>query len=156
MDRPTDRLVSYGVLIATWGFSFAGFLAAASRRRRLPRSLSFGDLMLVGTATHKLSRTITRDRVTAPMRAPFTEVEGSGPNGELKETARGRGLRRAIGDLLTCPYCTAPWVAGALVCGLVGAPRSTRLFSGVFTAVTISDFLRLAYQATVDKTQAIK
>jgi hypothetical protein len=149
MERPAEQpMVSYAILMATWGLSFGGFLAAWSRRRGLPDSLSAGDLLLVGMATHKLSRTITRDRVTAPVRAPFTAVTGPGPHGEVTEKARGRGLRRAIGDLLTCPYCTGPWVAGGLVCGMVAAPRTTRLLASVFTAVAISDFLHLAYQAT--------
>jgi hypothetical protein len=144
-DKP---MVSYAILIATWGLSFAGFLAAWSRRRALPESLGLQDLLLIGTATHKLSRTITRDRVTAPVRAPFTAVTGPGPHGEVTEKATGRGLRRAIGDLLTCPYCTGPWVAGGLVCGMVAAPRTTRLFASVFSAVAVSDFLHLAYQAS--------
>jgi hypothetical protein len=142
-DRP---IVSYAILIATWGLSFGGFLTACSRRGRLPEAPRMQDLLLVGLATHKLSRTITRDRVTAPVRAPFTEVD-PGPQGEVVEKGTGRGLRRAIGDLLTCPYCTGPWVAGALVCGLAAAPRPTRLFASVFSAVTVSDFLHLAYQA---------
>jgi hypothetical protein len=152
--QTTDKpLASYAILIAVWGSAFGGALAAC--RRRLPSALSLGDLLLIGTATHKLSRTITRDRVTAPVRAPFTAEVGPGPGGEVKEKARGRGLQRAIGDLVTCPYCTGPWVAGALVCGLVAAPRPTRLLAGVFTAVTISDFIRQAYQATTDKTRAL-
>jgi hypothetical protein len=152
--HPTDKpLASYAILIAVWTGAFGGALTAL--RRRLPRGLSLSDLLLVGTATHKLSRTITRDRVTAPVRAPFTAEAGTSPTGEVKEKARGHGLQRAIGDLITCPYCTGPWVAGALVCGLVAAPRPTRLFAGLFTAVTISDFIRQAYQATVDGTRAL-
>jgi hypothetical protein len=157
MDGPAEKpMVSYAILLATWGLSFAGFLVTWSRRRRLPESLSLTDLLLVGTATHKLSRTITRDRVTAPVRAPFTTAaEGTVPDGTTREKARGRGLRRAIGDLLTCPYCTGPWVAGALVCGLVAAPRTTRLFAGVFASVALSDFLHQAYQATTERTRAL-
>jgi Protein of unknown function (DUF1360) len=157
MDGPSEKpMVSYAFLIATWGMSFAGFVVAWSRRRGLPESLSLTDLLLVGTATHKLSRTITRDRVTAPVRAPFTTAaEDAGPDGATPEKARGHGLRRAIGDLLTCPYCAGPWVAGALVCGLVAAPRTTRLFAGVFASVALSDFLHQAYQATTAKTRAL-
>jgi hypothetical protein len=149
MARPAEQpMVSYAVLLATWGLSVGGFLAFWNRRRGLPESLSLKDVLLVGMATHKLSRTITRDRVTAPVRAPFTAVSGAGPHGEVVEKARGRGLRRAIGNLLTCPYCTGPWVAGGLVCGMVAAPRPTRLFASVFAAVAISDFLHLAYHAS--------
>jgi uncharacterized protein DUF1360 len=155
MDTAADKpMVSYAILMATWGGSFAGFLAAWSRRRGLPDSVPLRDVLLVGIATHKLSRTITRDRVTAPVRAPFTKIAGPGPHGEVTEKARGRGLRRAIGDLLTCPYCTGPWVAGALVCGLVAAPRTTRLVASVFSAVALSDFLHLAYQAASDRAKA--
>lgn len=60
---------------------------------------------------------------------------------------RGTGLRKAIGDLVTCPWCTGPWVAGALMAGLVSRPRATRVIAGGFAAVAVSDFLHHAYQA---------
>lgn len=36
-------------------------------------------------------------------------------------------MRRAVGQLLTCPYCIGQWVAGGFTLGLVAAPRPTLL-----------------------------
>ncbi len=95
--------------------------------------------MLLGVATHKLSRFITKDKVTRPIRAPFTEVEGRGAPGELEEQPRGKGARVAIGELLSCPFCLDAWVANGFVSGTLFAPRVTRAVASLFVVVAISD-----------------
>ena len=94
----------YAALVAI----FNGLLATVLLTRRclrepLPDRIEPRDLALFALSTQKLSRVITKDKVTSAFRAPFTEVEGKGAAGELEERGRGQGLRRAIGDLLTCP-----------------------------------------------------
>jgi uncharacterized protein DUF1360 len=64
---------------------------------------------------------------------------------------RGTGLRKAVGALITCPFCLAVWVATAFVFGLVLAPRATRLAASVLVAVTGADVLHLAYAALEEK-----
>ena len=96
-------------------------------------------------ATHKLSRTLAKDRVTSAVRAPFTRFEGDAGPGEVSEVARGRGLRRAVGELLVCPYCLGLWIAAALTAGLLVAPRATRWGASVLVALTGSDLLQIAY-----------
>jgi hypothetical protein len=81
------------------------------------------------------------------VRAPFTELEGKGAPAELEEKARGRGLRRAVGELLICPYCLGLWASGGFHAGLLFAPRTTRFSASVLTAMTISDFMQIAYKA---------
>jgi hypothetical protein len=65
----------------------------------------------------------------------------------VEERARGRGLRRAVGDLLTCNWCIAPWVATLLEAGFVVRPRATRFLATVFSAVAMSDALQHLYNA---------
>lgn len=148
-------LGGYAALLTAYSAIMGGGLWLLDRRGRLPERLGAGDLVIVGIATHKLTRTITRDWVTAPLRAPFTTFRGVQIHGEVLEKSRGTGLRRAIGDLLTCPFCTGPWVAGALALGLAARPRLTRLIAGTFTAVTASDFLHRAYVAASSASQEI-
>jgi hypothetical protein len=100
-----------------------------------------------------LSRTIARDRVTSPLRAPFTEYVEPAGQSEIKEKVRGRGMQRAVGDLLTCPWCLSPWVAAGLAFGLVFQPRATRIVAGVFAAATVSDFLHHAADAAKEKNE---
>lgn len=140
-------LGGYTTLLAAYGVFMGGAAWLLDRSGKLPRQISARDLLIVGIATHKLTRTITHDWVTAPVRAPFTVYRGVRIEGEVLETSRGAGLRRAVGDLLTCPFCTGPWVAGTLALGLAAAPRVTRLIAGTFAAVTASDFLHRAYIA---------
>ncbi len=45
--------------------------------RPLPERVSPGDILLLGVATHKLSRLLAKDWVTSFYRAPFTEYQGS-------------------------------------------------------------------------------
>lgn len=144
-------LGGYAVLLGVYSLGLAGLAALGARReRRLPDRPQAGDLLLLGVATHKLTRLITRDWVTAPLRAPFTEYQGSRGAGEVRERSRGTGIRRALGDLLTCPYCTGPWVAGALTCGLVIKPKVTRSLAGLFAVVALSDFLHQAYKKVAE------
>jgi hypothetical protein len=115
--------------------------------RGLPERFSVGDIALLGVATHKLSRTIAKEKVAAPIRAPFTEYEHSGAPGEVEERPRGSGPRRAVGELLACPYCISQWVGTAFAAGLVVTPRLTRFIAAIFSGVAITDFLQLLYRA---------
>ncbi len=69
----------------------------------------------------------------------------------MDERPRGDGARRALGELLACPYCLGLWSAAGFHLGLVWAPRTTRLVASTFTALTISDFLQIAYKAAEDR-----
>jgi hypothetical protein len=129
----------------------AGLLAVRRQGRELPESVSPGQVLLVGVASHKVSRLIAKDKVTSPLRAPFTELEGKGGPAELEESSRGTGLRKAIGELLICPYCLGLWVVAAFSFGLIFAPRVTRFVASLFAALTISDFFQIAYRAAEEK-----
>jgi hypothetical protein len=88
--------------------AFNGLLGAyvmdqARRGEQLPEHVPASDIVLMATATHKLSRLIAKDRVTSFPRAPFSRFqEDAGPS-EVSEEARGSGLQRAVGELLVCP-----------------------------------------------------
>ncbi|WDZ90690.1 DUF1360 domain-containing protein [Nocardiopsis sp. HUAS JQ3] len=123
-----------------------GLLAARRfRGRRRAESVGPWDLALMGLTTHKLSRMLAKDAVTSPLRAFFTRFQGVSAPAELAEEVRGQGARRAVGELITCPFCTAQWIATAYAFGLVFAPGVTRGTGAVFSAVAVSDWLQLAY-----------
>src|SRR3954471_12133413 len=144
-------LAGYALLTAAFGATMTGGLVAAHRSGRPLPELSARDLLLGGIATHKVSRLITKDKITSAVRAPFTTFQERGGHGELEEAARGRGLRYAIGELLVCPYCIAQWVAGGFTLGYVFAPRLTRLLAAMWTAQAISDAAQLAYAAAEER-----
>jgi hypothetical protein len=143
-ERP---LRSYEALTGVFALLTGGFAAWFRRSRRpLPERMSHEDLVLATVATHKLSRLIAKDRVTSGVRAPFTRFQGDGGPGEVEEAARGRGLQRAIGELLICPYCLGMWIAAGFAAGLLVAPRATRWVASVFTVLFGSDLLQIAYK----------
>ncbi|GAC1320330.1 MAG: DUF1360 domain-containing protein [Acidimicrobiales bacterium] len=144
-DRP---LRSYAGAMAVYG-TVVGTAAIIARRKRLPlpERISAQDLALIAVATHKLSRTIAKDAVTSPLRAPFTQYKEAAGAGELNEEVTAEGWAHGIGELLSCPFCLAQWVATGFVGGLVVAPRATRLVASVFAARAGSDMLQWAYTA---------
>lgn len=132
-----------------------GTFTAVARRRgvRLPDRVPPWDVALLGTATYKMSRVLTRAKITSFVRAPFTRRAAQGEAAEVMDEPRGSGVQRAVGDLVACPFCTAAWVMGALVCGYAVAPRATRLASAGLGALTVSDFLHYAWTWTQQSTE---
>jgi hypothetical protein len=140
-------LAPYAAIATIYGTATVGSLVLLRRRgHELPERIGVHDVLLLGIATHKLSRLLAKDKVTSFIRAPFTRYQGPGAPGEVEEEPVGEGARLAVGELLVCPYCLAQWVGGAFTIGLVGAPRLTRLLATVFVAHTVSDFLQVAYR----------
>jgi hypothetical protein len=148
-ERPPFR--AFAAMAALFNSGFAGALLVAKQSGRLPENVSTRDVVLIGTASHKLSRLLAKDKVTAFLRAPFTEYQGRGGPAEVEERARGEGIRRAVGELVICPYCLGLWTAGAFNVGLLFAPRVTRVAASTLTALTLSDFLQIAYKAAEDR-----
>ena len=134
-------LAEYAFLLALYVASVAAVTGIAIGSERLPKRPSLLDLSLLGVATHKLSRIIAKDRITSILRAPFVSYIRSAGHGEVEEEPRGRGIQRGIGQLISCPYCMAPWCATALAFGFVFAPRVARFFAGILATVAVSDFL---------------
>ncbi len=96
-------LAAYAGLAGVYNGALAAALLAAKRQGRpLPERVGTGDIVLLGVATHKLGRLLAKDWVTSPLRAPFATYKGaSGIPSEVDEGARGAGLQRAIGELVT-------------------------------------------------------
>lgn len=143
--EPTP-LGGYALFMGLYGVAMAGFLWSKKRQGSRLDGLSVADLVLLGIASHKVSRLVTKDWVTAPLRAPFTEYQGSAGFGEVNERARGEGLQRATGELLTCPWCFGAWTAAGFTYSFSLFPRFTRFVASLFAVETIQDYLQVAYE----------
>jgi hypothetical protein len=132
---------------------YAGLVSAAAAAvkasgRELPERIPVGDALLLTVATFRLARRIAKDPVTAPIRAPFVRFEGaSGPAEVAEEVREHGGVKHAVGELVTCPFCLAQWVGTAFVFGYVSAPKATRLAALTMTMVAGSDVLQFLYDA---------
>jgi hypothetical protein len=130
------------------GLVSAAAAAVKASGRELPERIPLGDAALLTIATFRLARRIAKDPVTSPLRAPFTRFEGASGHAEVAEEVREHGgVKHAVGELLTCPFCLAQWVGTAYVFGYVTAPRATRLAALTMTMVAGSDVLQFAYDA---------
>ena len=150
-DEPRP-LGGHIALVSIFGGA-ATAVAIAQRRsgRPLPERFPAGDVMLMSIATYKLSRLIAKDRITSFLRAPFTRYKGESERpSEVSEEARGRGFRRAVGELLVCPYCLGQWVGTGFLAIYLREPRLARTLAVLFTIVSGSDLLQEAWVA-VDK-----
>ena len=146
--KDPQPLGAYVALMGVFGAFVAGLAGAtAFSRSKLPeKGPGVGEMLLLGVATHKLARLITKDRVTAPLRAPFVTYKKGAGDGEVEEDSRRTGdLREAVGDLVTCPYCIGVWIATPMWFGMVLAPRLTKFVAGILATVTGADFIHRAY-----------
>ncbi len=141
-------LAGYTAAMGAFG-ALAAALAVAAKisGKQPPERPSTSDVVLLSLATHKLSRLLAKDSVTSPLRAPFVRYAEPAGAAELNEDVRDHGssLKHGIGELVTCPFCLAVWVATGLTGGLVLAPRLTRLAAVTLTATAVSDFLQMGY-----------
>ncbi|MBQ0865231.1 DUF1360 domain-containing protein [Streptomyces sp. A73] len=148
-ERP---LGGYLAVLSSFGTGVVGAaLAARWAGRRAPKRLSTRELVLLTLATHKLARMVAKDAVASPLRAPFARYQGTGAPAEVAEEPRGKGLRHAVGELVTCPFCLAPWAASALLILHAAAPATARTCTTGLTAVAGSDFLQYAYAAAQER-----
>ena len=137
-DSRTSTKSSYTILSA--GVSLV--LALCAWRRR-PENITPRDWGMLVLATFRMSRLLAYDNVMQAYRAPFAEVvpHDSGA-GEAAQARPGTGIKRAIGELITCPVCNGTWIAAGLVYGLNLAPKFTRTLMTVMSAVGASAISR--------------
>ena len=144
---------AYATIMGT----FAAGLAGAGLLSRLlgqePRENTALDLVVLGAATFKAARTISRDEVASFIREPFVEGEAHEGGEEPVETG---DLRQAIGELVTCSRCIGTWVAGGLTATQLISPRFGRLLTWSLAAAGANDFLQASFAALTNKSNEIE
>jgi hypothetical protein len=132
--------------------AFSGLLATAGALSRLvgrdPQCQTALDFAVLGAASFKAARTLARDRVTAPIRAPFVEGEADAQD---EEPVREGGMQQAIGELVTCTRCVGTWAAAGLTATQIIAPRFGRLLTWSLGAAAANDFLQAGFTALTGK-----
>lgn len=144
---------AYAVIMGT----FVGSLAAAGVLARLlgrdPREHDALDLAVLGLATYKASRTISRDEVTSFLREPFVEGEAHEGGEEPVETG---DFRQAVGELVTCSRCIGTWAAAGLGATQILAPRFGRLLTWTLAAGGLNDWLQAGFAALRHKANELE
>lgn len=105
------------------------------------------DLGLLALATYRTSRMVAYDKIASAYREPFTETEPDKTGAGATTVPQGTGVRRALGELITCPVCNGTWIAALLVYGLRIAPRPTRIFLAIMGTAGANELLDAAGEA---------
>jgi Protein of unknown function (DUF1360) len=132
--RPRD----YAALSAGWGAALGTVLLAARDKGEEP--VRPAEIIPLGVATFALSKLVAKEKVDKWVRDPFVEER---PDGERRP--KGRGLRYAVGELLTCTRCVGTWSALGLVALRVTRPREARVVSAVLGASAVNDFAQAGF-----------
>ena len=102
------------------------------------------ELGLTGLAAHRIGRMIAFEKVAEPLREPFTATVPDETGVDETVVARGRGVRWAIGELLSCPICVGTWAALGLSIGRMVLPGPT---SFVIRVLAIAGIAEINYVA---------
>ena len=141
-------LPHYGMIVGVYAAAVAAYGGAfLASGRRLPRRIPALDVVVLGTATFKLSRLVSRDKVLSFLRAPFTHYEGDASGPEVNERPRGSGIRHQVGELVTCPFCTGQWAGSALMGLYLAQPALGRTVASLLSAIALADGLQFAETA---------
>jgi hypothetical protein len=133
--------VDYAKLNAVYGTLFAAVLVAARRRAAPDAEIPARELIPMGAATFALAKVVAREKIGTWVREPFVEHEGATP-----QRPRGRRLRRAVGELVTCTRCVGAWSALGVVGLRVVDPRSGRIVTNVLAASAMNDWMQAAFK----------
>ena len=135
--KPTST-TDYAALSAGWGALLGAVLAAARDKGDEP--VRSGEIVPLGVAAFALAKLISKEKVDAWVREPFVEER---PTGERRP--KGRGLRYAVGEMLTCTRCVGTWSALGIVALRVTRPREARVVTAVLGASAVNDVSQAAF-----------
>jgi hypothetical protein len=133
-QTPTEA-TDYAALSALYGALLGTTAIAARGREPIPR----GELPVIAAATFTLSKLIVHEKVESWIRMPFVDERPDG------RRPKGRRLRYAVGELLTCTRCTGAWTALALVGLRLSAPATARTVTSVLAVSAGNDLMHAGF-----------
>ena len=133
-ETPTEA-TDYAVVSAVYGALLAGTAVSARGREPIPR----GEIPVLAAATFTLSKLIVHEKAESWIRQPFVEDRPEG------KRPKGRRLRYAIGELLTCTRCTGAWTALALVGLRLHSPATARTVTTILASSAGNDMLQASF-----------
>jgi hypothetical protein len=136
-ETPT-KPVDYAVLTSGYAALAGAVLLAAREHGDEP--LHPAEILPLGVATFALSKMIAKEKVESWVRQPFVEEL---PTGERRP--KGRRLRYAVGELLTCSRCVGAWSSLALVGLRLSRPREARVLTALLGTSAVNDFLQTGF-----------
>lgn len=133
----------YAAISAMYGAALGTLALAARRGHVVPvtdEPLCNRDIIPLGVAAFALSKLVAKEKVETWVRQPFVDEQ---PTGERRP--KGRGMRYAIGELLTCTRCLGAWSALALVALRLARPTESKVVTTVLATSAANDFLHAGF-----------
>src|SRR2546421_10803688 len=140
-DRETEP-VDYAALNAVYGVLLAGVVVATRTRGARDDPITGPELIPLSAATFALAKVIAREKIGTWVREPFVEDEPSDG-----QRPAGRGIRRAVGELVTCTRCVGAWSALGIVGLRLASPSSGRVVMNVLAVSAANDWLQAGFRA---------
>jgi hypothetical protein len=140
-ETPTEP-VDYAALNAVWAGLATGVLLATREDAPPVR-----ELPVFGLATFALTKALAKEKVGAWVREPVVE-EGDG------KRPKGRRLRFAAGELLTCTRCLGTWSSLGLIGLRVARPREGRILATVLASSALNDWLQSGFTLLCNRSNA--
>jgi hypothetical protein len=134
-QTPTEA-TDYALLTSAYATLLVGTALSGRRRPPIPAT----EIPALAAATFTLSKLIVHEKVESWIRQPFVEERPGG-----RKRPRGRRLRYAVGELLSCTRCTGAWTALALVGLRLHAPATARTVNTILASSAGNDFLHAGF-----------
>jgi hypothetical protein len=145
-EQPVEP-IDYGALNVAYA-ALLGAVVLATRERAKEEPIGPEELIPMGAAAFAVSKMIAREKIGTWVREPFVEERAGAPR------PRGRRLRRAVGELVTCTRCVGAW-SGLAVVGLrLVSPAAGRTVTTVFATAAVNDFLQAGFRWLCDRADA--
>jgi hypothetical protein len=133
-QTPTEP-ADYAAISAVYGSLLACLAYSARGREPIARA----ELLPLSAATFALSKLIAREKAETWLRQPFVDESEGG------KRPRGRRLRYAVGELMSCTRCVGAWSALGLVALRLHSPAAGRTATTVLAASAGNDILQTAF-----------
>lgn len=151
VDGPSEgpaEPIDYAKINAVYAALMGGLLMA-SRGRASRDPIRNSELIPLGAATFALSKAVARERIGTWVREPFVDEDGG------SQKPRGRRLRRAVGELVSCTRCVGAWSALAVVGLRVVNPEAGRTVATVLAASAANDWAQAGFKHLCESTNAL-
>lgn len=144
---PTDP-VDYVLLEGIYVSGLAGLILLTRRRERsgveaIPRR----ELPVLAMATFALADVVAKEKISTWLREPFVREDAA----HKPVVAEGDGLRRAVGELLTCTRCVGTWSALGLVALRTASAPAGHAVATVLALTGANDLLQGGFRLLAER-----
>jgi hypothetical protein len=139
LEETPTKPADYAALSAGYGALLGAIALGVHKHPGEGRDAHLHEIPALGLATFALSKLIAKEKVETWVREPFVEETPQG------RRPKGRGLRYAVGELLTCSRCVGAWSSLGLVALRVTRPREAKVVTLVLASSALNDFLQTGF-----------